>query len=477
MKKYFLFSMIAMIGTSCSDFLSLQPENQINENSFYKNISDFDAAMFGVYAELQTLHNASIVYLGDLTTDNAEIRWTVPTVAETEFDEVSPTPANSFLSTIWSSCYNVISRSNTVLSKLEGAGLTDAQKSRLRGESLFLRGYAYFYLVRTFGALPIVEVPFRSPNEIMNYDMSRKETTQVYSLIERDLTESATLLAGVTGLSKSRASSGAAETLLGKVYLTTKQFDKAATILKKVIDSNAYSLQTNYGALFTNGNDNLAESVFEVLYMSGNVGEGNSFSTIFTPARFDMAIFPGNMQGSGRIIPTAEIAAAYESGDKRRPVSVRDSMRTNTGKYEKELFGLKFVDFTTGIVGDGGINFTSLRYADVLMMYAEAVNEAGQTQTALEFLNMVRNRAGLANLSGLSQDEFRLAMEKERRVEFFLEGHRWFDLVRTGRVQTVLNDYFNSKGLKFTVEPHNLIMPIPIREIDVNPNLGQNPNY
>ncbi|GAA4442233.1 RagB/SusD family nutrient uptake outer membrane protein [Ravibacter arvi] len=477
MKKYLLFSMIAVVGASCSEFLTLQPENQISENSFYKNINDFDAALSGTYAELQTLHDAAIVYVGDLTTDNAEIKWTVPAVAETEFDEMNPTPANSFLNTIWMSSYKVISRSNTILSLLDNSGLTGSQKDRLRGECLFLRGYSYFYLVRIFGAVPLVEVAFRSPNEIMNFDMSRKEPALVYGLIERDLTDAAALLTGVTGLAKSRASAGASETLLGKVYLTTKQFDKAAAILKRVIDSNTYALQPEYGTLFTNGNDNLKESVFEILYMSGNVGEGNSFSSIFTPARFDMAIFPGNMQGSGRIVPTPEIAAAYENGDKRRPVSVRDSIRTNTGKYEKDLFGLKFVDFTTGIVGDGGINFTSLRYADVLMMYGESLNELGQTGPAHEYLNAVRIRAGLPGVSGLSQSEFRLAMEMERRLEFFLEGHRWFDLVRTNRAETVLNDYFRSKGLSFTVAPHELIMPIPIREIDINPNLGQNQGY
>lgn len=340
-----------------------------------------------------------------------------------------------------------------------------------------MRAYGYFYLVRLFGDVPIVEVAFRSPKEIMDFDMSRKPTAQIYNLIKNDLLEAADLLTGASGLSKSRASSGAAKTLLGKVHLTLGEYDQAATVLKEVIDGGLYALDQDYFRLFTNDNDELPESVFEIKYLAGNVGEGNSFSTVFTPARFDMAIFPNNMQGSGRILPTAEMAAFYEPEDRRRALSIGDSVLLVTGEYEKEIYGLKFVDFTNGIINDGGINFISLRYADVLLMYAEALNETGTSNEAYTHLNLVRNRAGLADVSGLSQEEFRLAVERERRSEFFLEGHRWFDLVRTGRVQTVLNQYFQNRGLNFSVADHEWIMPIPLREIDIDPNLKQNPGY
>ncbi|GHB74923.1 RagB/SusD family nutrient uptake outer membrane protein [Persicitalea jodogahamensis] len=477
MKKHIIYIFMGVTLGSCTDFLTLQPEYLVNEISFYKNAKDFETALVGNYAGLQTLYDTDLIDLGDLTTDNAEIRWTSPTTAETEMDEMSPTAANSFLNTIWNTCFETIARSNNIISRLDAAGLTEAQKNQFRGESLFLRGLSYFYLVRLFGNIPIVDVAFRSPDEIADFDMTRRSTDDVYKLIINDLTESATLLNGITLSSKSQASTGAAKTLLGKVYLTTRQFDQAKTILKEVIDSKVYSLNSDYKKLFTNGNDELQESIFEIKYLSGNLGEGNRFSGQFTPARFDMAIFPNNMQGSGRILPTRPMADAYESGDLRRKASIGDSVRLVTGKYEKELYGLKFVDFTTGVQGDGGINFTVLRYADVLLMYAEALNETGNTTEALTYINLVRSRAGLTPLAGLSKADFALAMEKERRVEFFLEGHRWFDLVRTGRAQTVLNAYFKDAGLSFTVAEHELIMPIPLREININPNLGQNPGY
>jgi hypothetical protein len=477
MKKFIISVFMGVTIVSCSDFLQLQPEYQINENSFYKSAKDFETALVGSYAGLQGLHNTSIVNLGDLTTDNAEIKWTSPTIAETECDEMNPTASNDFLNNVWATCFATIARSNNILSRLDAVTLTDAQKNRYKGESLFLRAYSYFYLVRLFGNVPIVDVAFRSPNEIMNFDMTRRPVSDVFNLIIKDLTEASSLLNGISIPSKSQASVGAAKTLLGKVYLTNKQYDQAKTVLKEVIDLKTYSLNTDYKKLFTNGNDELPESIFEIKYLSGNVGEGNSFSTIFTPARFDMAIFPGNMQGSGRVLPTRQMANAYEPKDIRRTASIGDSVKLVTGKYEKEIYGLKFVDFTTGIVGDGGINFTALRYADVLLMYAEALNETNGTVEAHTYINLVRARAGLPALSGLSKTDFQLAMERERRVEFFLEGHRWFDLIRTGRALEVLNKYFKDNGLSFTVAAHEVIMPIPLREIDINPKLGQNPGY
>ncbi len=476
MKKYLVYIFIAFIPVSCSDFLDLQPEFQISEGSFYKTAEDIETALIGNYADLQ-LHNLSLVYLGELTTDNAEVRWTTPTEAEVEADEMNFTPGNGFLNSVWNTCFSTISGSNNILARIDALDFDQGLKDQLKGESLFLRAYSYFYLVRLFGDLPIVTVAFRSPNEIAAFDMSRQPVSQVYELIISDLEDAATLLDGIEGLGKSRASTGAAKTLLGKVHLTMKNYDLAADVLKEVIDSQEYALHDSYKALFTNGNDGLIESIFEIEYLSGNVGEGNSFSRTFTPARFDMAIFPGNMQGNGRILPTPDMANSYEEDDLRRPASIGDSVLLVTGEYEPEFYGLKFVDFTTGISDDGGINFTSLRYADVLLMYAEALNELERTDEAYEYINDVRERADLEGLSGLTQEQFRLAMERERKAEFFLEGHRWFDLVRTDRLATVMNDYFSDNGLSFGVEPHEVLMPIPLREIDINPNLKQNDGY
>lgn len=477
MKKYSLILILLISLVSCKDFLVLQPEDQISSATFYQTAIDFNTAMVGAYSGLQTLHNGPVLYLGELTTDNLEIQWTSPTVSEYECDQANITSTNSFISSVWSTCFTAISRSNNILARIDNSSLDAAVKSQYKGEALFLRAYCYFYLVRFFGDVPIVKQTFSSPDEVAASDMTRKPAADVYALIIDDLQNSATNLANVSSLKKERASVGAAKALLGKVYLTRKDFAKSATVLKEVIDMNKYSLATSYKSLFTNGNTSLAESIFEIRYLSGNVGEGNDFSSYFTPFLFNMSIFPGNMTGSGRMVPTMDTYNAYEAGDLRKAASIGYPVTLSNGKTENATYGMKFVDFTTGVTGDGGVNFTSLRYADVLLMYAEALNETDKTTDAHTYLNMVRTRAGLTGLSGLSKGDFSLALEKERRMEFLYEGQRWFDLVRTGRAQTVLNKYFADKGLSFKVDAFELLMPIPQSEIDINPKLVQTTGY
>ena len=475
MKKYILIISTILALGSCSDYLELAPEYMINEQDFYKTASDFETALIGTYAPWQELHESPLIRIGELLTDNAEITWSSPTTSEAELDENEVTSTNGFVGGVWSVGFQTVSRCNNILERIEGAAIDPTLKSQYKAETLFLRAYSYFYLVRLFGDLPLITKSFKSPNEVADFNMTRQPVSEIYELIISDLTTAADLFQ-LDDLPKSRASAGAAKTLLGKVYLTQKQYDLAATVLEDVMGMG-YKLEDDYKTLFTNNNDNLDESIFEIPYQSGDIGEGNSFASLFTPPRFDMAIFPGNMQGSGRVMPTLNMVNAYESGDLRRTATIGDSVLLVTGDYAQDRHALKFVDFTVGKQGDGGINFTALRYADVLLMYAEALNETNRTDLAHTYLNMVRDRADLDPLEGLTKAEFTLALEQERRVEFYCEGHRWHDLVRTGRAQAVINNYWAEKGLGFSLESHELLMPIPSREISIDPNLDQNPGY
>lgn len=466
MKKYLLFVFVLVL-VSCKDFLVLEPENQISENVFYKTEADFETAMIGMYGELQTLHDISNLFLTEVTTDNMRItnQLSNPPADRVEIDEVNLTSTNGFVNTIWGSCYKTIARSNNILSRIDDADFDESKKSQFKGESLFLRAYTYFYLVRLFGDVPIVKVAFRSPGEVADYDMGRKPVSEVYKLILDDLQESAGLLNAGTGLSKSRASLGAVKTLQGKVYLTQKEYALAATVLLEVQQMNLYTLSTDYGQLFSVGNDELPESIFEIKYLTGNVGEGNSLTTNFSYGH--------------TIVPTLDMIQAYDVDDLRKDASLADSLLAADGNYAtyEEKYIRKFYDPTAELQFDGGINVLPLRYSDVLLMYAEALNETGKTTEAHDFLNMVRDRAGLGSLSGLSKPEFALALESERRVEFLAEGHRWFDLVRTGRAQEIINNYYISQGLSFRVEDYELLMPIPQSERDIDPDLSQNTGY
>jgi len=488
MKKIiFYFITIVFAVCSCEDFITLQPEDRINEGIFFKTSGDYETALIGVYSGLQSLHGGSnLMYISELMSDNHTIWWTSPTNNEMQCNECAITTTNGFVNSVWSVCYQGISRCNNILNRVDGANFSDDLKDQFKGEALFLRGYFYFYLVRFFGDVPLVTIAFRSPNEISDYDMTRTPLNQVYQQIIKDLKAADSLLIDSDEDDKSRASSGAAKTVLGKVYLTRKDYSLAAGVLNQVMGMG-YSLVADYSEMFTDGNDQLAESILEVNFLSGNVGEGNSYSTIYNPGIFNMDIFPGGMVGHGSIVPTRDLANAYEENDLRR-WTILDSILLDDGTYQKDLGARKFVDFTTGISGDGGVNFTALRYADVLLMRAEALNEIGYVADgeAFTLLNQIRTRAGLPSKTSTNpvdslrianQAEFRLAMEQERRIEFVYEQQRWFDLVRTGRAVTVVNAYFDNIGWDFELTSTETLMPIPQGEIDVAPELEQNDGY
>jgi len=472
--------LIILLGSlvSCEDFLDLNPENLISDQTFFANQNDFETALVGAYSSIRGMYSGSAIqYLNELSSDNAEIVWSSPSSNEMQLEQNSVTSTNGILSGAWNTCLYTISRCNTILNKIEGVEFDQSAKDRIKGEAYFLRGLSYFYLVQLFGNVPVTDINFTSPAQVAASDLSLKPASQVYIKILSDLTSAETLLASGLNPDKTHASRGTVKTLLGKVYLTQKDYDKAATKLKEVIDEKQYTLAANYKDLFVEGNNNRAESIFEIQFVSGK-SIGNNYSALFTPAITSMAIFPGNMQGSGRILPTLDLVNAYEPGDLRKNLSVKEGIPLINGTTAPGRYGLKFIDYTIVDGQDGNVTFTVLRYADVLLMYAEALNEIDQTPLAHDYINPIRDRANLDDLSGLDQDDFRLSLERERRVEFVYEGHRWFDLKRTGRLQVVLDSYYASKGLNFSVQDHEWILPIPQNEIDLNPEvIIQNPDY
>ena len=480
MKKnaFFLAILGSLVLSSCRNFLELNPEYLISDQTFYKSQGDFESALVGVYGTFRGNYNTSnLQQLAELTTDNAEIQWSSPSADEMQLDQNGVISTNVFVRNAWNVNLYTVSKTTALLNRIDAVPFDQAVKDRIKGEAKFLRAFAYFNLVRLFGNVPLADREFFSPDEVAAADLSLQPSTKVYEVILTDLLSAETLLPAAVNADKTRASRGTVKALLGKVYLTRREFDKAAAKLKEVVDSRQYSLVPNYPTLFTNGNNNLAESLLEVQFVAGR-GMGNNYSAQFTPAITSMAIFPGNLQGAGRIVPTLDLMRSYEPGDARRAVSVADSVTLIGGRKSYSRYGLKFVDFRAIDLADGTVTFTALRYADVLLMYAEALTELGNLPEALGHLNAVRARARLASLSGLGQAELRLALERERRVELLYEGHRWFDLVRTGRARTVLNAHYASQRQTFSLDEFELIFPIPQAEVDLNPEkIRQNPGY
>lgn len=472
-----------LTGSSCKkDFLDLAPISQQNGNNFYRTAEDMKNALASVYGALQYsgLYYSSMHIIGDLRSDNTEITNPNAGADMQAVDLFTNIAVTSISSTTWNGHYQGIQSANIVIGKIDAVNMDQALKARYKGEALFLRALMYFNLVRIFGDVPLVTSIINNPQE--GYGYGRETTAKVYEQIIADLKEAEQSLPfEFTGADIGRATKGAAMSLLGKVYLTQKNWSLASVKLKEVIDAAAqtkYQLIGSYANLYGAANENNRESIFEVQFRKGASGEGSPYTNQFAPIGSGTAVVSiGNPLGQN--IPTANMNNAYEAGDLRKAASMRNSYVLG-GNTVNHNYIVKYAGVPAANL-DSDNNWIVLRYADVLLMYAEALNEQGYVADgpAFTYLNQVRTRAGLASktssnanaaLQVADQASFRLAVEQERRVELAFEGHRWFDLIRTDRAVTVLS----ASGM----QPHHVLFPVPQSQIDINPALiKQNPGY
>jgi hypothetical protein len=485
-KTLFAAGVIVLLSaSSCNkDFLELAPISQQNGNNFYKTGEDMKNALSAAYGGLQYggLYYSSMHIIGDLRSDNTEITNPNAGADQLAVDNFQNLVTNSISSTTWAGHYQAIQSTNIVIEKIQAVTMDENLKSRYSGEAKFLRALMYFNLVRVFGGVPLVTKVINNPQE--GYSYGRESVENVYNQIITDLTDAeASLPYEYTGADIGRATKGAAMSLLGKVYLTQRRWQLAADKLEEVIDNVAltkYQILPTYAGVFGIANENNRESIFEVQFKKGATGEGSPFTNQFAPIGSGTAVVAvGNPLGQN--IPTAGMNNAYEANDARKAVSMRNSY-VLSGNTVNHNYIIKYSG-TPAASLDSDNNWIVLRYADVYLMYAEALNEIGYVADgpAFNHLNQIRNRAGLASktsdhadlaLRVADQGAFRLAIEQERRVELAFEGHRWFDLVRTNRALAVMTA--SGKAM----EAHHVIFPIPQTQIDINPGvITQNPDY
>ena len=460
MKKIALF-LTAFVGlTACQkDFLELKPLSQPNVDNFYKTANDFGNAVNGAYDALQSAnqyggdYNTLMEARSDNVLDNdpsssAGLRYNIDRFIE-------PT-TNSVLRDTWGSLYTGINRCNLILDKIDAVTIDAPLKARYKGEAQFIRALSYFNLVRLWGKVPLV-LTAGTTTEARSY--TRNEIAEVYTAIEKDLTAAAAgLPVSYTGTDVGRATSGAAKGLLGKVYVTEKKYDLAVSILKDVVTGTTYQLLPNVADVFAVANKNNAELLFAVKFKKGGLlGEGH-----------------GSWYGTSigdNIEPS--LRAAYSAGDKRLPLSVQVPVPSSINAVPR-----KFYDELSA-TNDVGNDFPVLRFADVLLLYAEALNEVGYQATGDAFtaLNRVRTRAGVSAYTAAdlaTKEAFRTAVIKERRLELALENDRWFDLIRTGTAVEAI------KVTGITMPAYRVYYPIPQSEIDVYNNkttFPQNEGY
>lgn len=490
---------ITGLVSGCSKMLNQAPPDTINTANFYQTAADAIQAINGAYQPLQwpKLYNFRMwttdIMAGNAVTGAGGGTDGIETIQESEFITQSD---NAGVIDLWRGPWPGILACNIVLQKVPAISMDQALKNRILGEAKFLRANYYFILVRFFGDVPLITVP-QVPGD--NLQVSRTPQAQVYTQIIQDLLSADSLLPGretYTGSDVGRASKGAAAAMLAKVYLTMGNYPLALQYCQQV-DGLGYALDADYKDNFDPTSKNTVESVFEIQYS----GAANSFSNDFFTNNFFQASWSSTYTGPRSVSwlpaaygwdqPTREFVDSYEPGDLRKDETVLYNGcpqifgNTYDSTYSQTGFNLRKFLVSPAVspaYNTSPEDFPALRYADVLLMESEALNETGQTAAAEIPLNKVRTRAGLGPItSGLSQSDFRNAVLHERRMELAFEGQRWFDLVRqynNGNKQYAL-DFFNAIGkTNFTANPAKFVLlPIPLADIQANPNLKQNPGY
>lgn len=508
MKKYYkipiiklgVIAIVAMtLFTACKkDFLDRPAQGQYSEGDypFAEGSGAFDPAIFEAYDALRLygVHSAGFQAAVSVRSDDADKGSTPADGANTrQFDEFTLTSTNGLTNGMWLDHYTVINRCNIVLDRIKNdkSPLTP-ENVKLSGqaEAKFIRAYAYFMMVRYFGGVPIIDSI--ATDQVSSANIPRSSAAQVYTLIENDLQFAAANLP-VSWESKfiGRLTKGAANGLLAKVYLTQKKWGLAKTAADLVIASGQYDLTTPYNKIFGETGENSSESVFEI-QAAATPSETRRYGVQYAQNQGVRGTGVWNL-GNGFNVPSDALEGAYKAGDPRKARTILYSGGTSVyneivqsnlpnPRYNHKV--LSSPEYRAKYLDNFGywMNVRILRYADILLMYAEASNEIGgaaNIQDASDKLEMVRARARNGNTSILpkvtttDQEELRKAIRYERRIELAMEHDRFFDLVRWGIAGPVLQ----AVGKNFVVGRDELI-PIPQAQIDLSKGiLTQNPGF
>lgn len=441
-KHSFYTILLACAFTSCDNFLDIPSDTSLSSEVYYQSQNDFEQAINGCYSFLRTLYSGSngAWAMGELRSDNTTYvynptdRGTISAEFVKDFldDANNSVPLHKYVTN-----YSMISNINYILAFIDNVEFDESVKNNIKGQAYFLRALAYFDLVQYFGSVPLHLTPVQTEEETA---LPLSDTETIYAQIIQDAETAANLLPDKSHQDPGRATSGAANTLLGNVYINLQNWSEAERVLKEV---NGYDLYENYADAFEPANKNGIESVFEVQFKQGNEGYASNFFYVFLVQPItaeEVSAITGIEENSyiveGYNIPTPDIINAYETGDERKDASI--GMLTASGKQYPYIKKYCHPHALTNNTDD---NWPVYRYTEVLLFLAEALNEQNKTDEALTYLNRVRNRAGLANTSVTGQDAIREAIFKERRVELAFENKRWLDLVRSGQAETVMKAY------------------------------------
>lgn len=479
-----------ILFSSCEDFLTENLKGSFSTNTFYKNDKQAIQAIDGVYNAISFSSADNVIWVfGDVASDDAVKGGNPGDQTEiTYIDEFTANSTNGMINNYWRFTYEAIARANNVIANVPAVSMDDGLKNRIIGEAKFIRAYSYFNLVNIFGKVPMKLLP-QLTQETIHVPLS--EVAAIYLQIEKDLTDAAAVLpVSYTVSDIGRVNKGAALAMLGKASLFQQKWSEAVGYFQqvedlKVGDLQVYSLLPDYADNFKIANENSSESIFEIQQLTGqNPMTGNAMNQWFAPPAEGGYYFNA---------PTQSLVDAFEKSatgevDPRLDASIgRDGQPwlngdlfsagwSSTGfltkKHQQPLS-----EVSSSLKGDGDLNYIYLRYADVLLMKAEAYNESGNADLAKTNLNKVRQRARasfkgtlpddlLADITTSDQNLLRTAIQNERRVELAQEFHRYFDLTRWGKTiaEAALGTDYNYEAKRY--------LPIPQAEVDANQSIN-----
>jgi hypothetical protein len=493
MKYKFGFTLILFFAalTGCKkEFLNQQPQGELTFDQFFQTSDQAVQATNAVYNQFRTFDCVGLGYIGcsDIISDDSDKGSTTndqPLLAD--LDNFTFDPTNNNFGAVYRGYYQAIARANLAINNIPNVDMDATLRNRLVGECKFLRAYSYFLLVQWFGDLPLILTTLKADEY---YAQTRQPKAVVYAQIEQDLKDAIVALPekGEYGPDDvGRITSSAAKGMLAKLYMVKKDYVNAEKYCLEIINSGKYSLLTKYADNFALAGENGAESLFEIqaaaLPTQQAAGPGAS------PYNMVQGVRGVPNLGWGFNRPSDNLVASYETGDPRREATilyVGETLPDGSAKVQDnpEIVGERFnqkawVPSHPGLQDNGPGNIRILRYADVLLLAAEALNENNKSAEALVYVNMIRKRARgnsvvlLKDLTTTVQSELREKIYKERRIELAMEQQRWFDLLRWGRAETTMT----ALGKAFVAGKHELL-PIPQSEVDLTSGkIAQNPMY
>ncbi|MGK7395297.1 MAG: RagB/SusD family nutrient uptake outer membrane protein [Candidatus Cyclobacteriaceae bacterium M3_2C_046] len=470
------------ITIQCSDdFLEKTPPSSLTEDIFFITEEDALATVNAAYAAMQLspMYSENYPKIAEVPSDDV----TLDNTSGLSFDNFTFNAAEGQLDGFYQSCYEGIFRANLAIQRIPEIDINQDLKNRLVGEAKFLRALYYWHLATMFGDVPLILEADAS--DLDKGALAKSDKSAIFDQMITDLSEAEAALPEEYGdADVGRASKGAAQALLGKVYLYDEDYTNAELNFLKVINSENYSLVPDFSNVISGSNENNEESIFEIQYanVGGNAWAGaDGANNNETNLRWRLNL-PQGRGGFGNILPTQDIVDAFEEGDPRLDASIFID-----GDEYDDIDPVYSADWTiTGYTikkgmmpiqrneAASGTNWPIIRYADVLLMYAEAANENGNLQDAIDAINEVRARVDMpphpsAEYPVSNQQEVFDAIVHERRVELAFEYHRYNDLRRWGLAVEELGP--------LGYEPRNRYYPLPQAELDVNPELEQNPDY